>query len=359
VSWLRPTTVVALFYGVVLMLLLATHSWDPLFFATLGPEWARHDPTGSKRADGSTFYALARDPIESARRHGAYRLSHVLYPLLARLLALGQPELIAWTLVLVNWAAIVLGTELMHRLLARHGAPSWTALAYGAWGGLGLALLHDTAEPTAYLAALLGIWCLDRGRLVLASGAFLASLLGREILVFLVGPYLLAAGRSRRGARRWLPAIVVLVLWLTWLAATNRWVGRSQPPSGAFHLPFLGYGATRSVDLPFTLVQIVVPAVLVTAYAARRLAKDPRRPALWAALANGLLVLMLGPRVTELLWHSGRVSTGLVAASLLALPLGRGSEPLGRVLALVYMTSVSWTIAVTVRYLMWDQISLR
>jgi hypothetical protein len=49
---IRPASIVAGFYGLLLFLLLSTHAWDPLFFATLGPQWARHDPGGAKAADG-------------------------------------------------------------------------------------------------------------------------------------------------------------------------------------------------------------------------------------------------------------------------------------------------------------------
>src|SRR5262245_2852166 len=108
-------------------------------------------------ADGVFFLEMASRPAEAVQRLAAYRVNRILYPTLAWLLALGQPGLAAWTLVLVNWAAIALGTELMNQLIERQGRSRWWALAYGAWVGLGLALLHDTAEPATYLAALLGI----------------------------------------------------------------------------------------------------------------------------------------------------------------------------------------------------------
>ena len=357
--WLRPSTVVAAFSGIALLLLLATHAWDPEFFATRGPQWTRHYPAMQKSAsDGIIFHALASRPAEAVERLAAYRVNRILYPMLAWLLALGQPGLAAWTLVLVNWAAITLGTELMHRLIERRGGSSWWALGYGAWVGLGLALLHDTAEPATYLAALLGVWLLDRERPVLASAAFLAALLGRETALLLVGPYLVAAGRGRRGIGRWLPVAVVLGLWLGWLASTALWIGRSQPAPGVLGLPFLGYRATRGTDLPVTLVFVLLPAVVVVAYAARRLIRAPARPELWAALANGVLVIVLGTRVAGLLWHSGRVATGLVAATLLAVPLGRGASPLGRALAALYAVSAVWTIAVVARFLFWGVLSL-
>jgi len=128
----RPAVLVGVGYGVALLLLLATHAWDPRFFATIGPEWLRHDPTGSKASDGMIFHAIAVDPLGRGIAVGAYRMERILYPLLARVLASGVPSLVPWTLVLINWAAIVLGTEILYRFLARAGAPGWIALAYGA-----------------------------------------------------------------------------------------------------------------------------------------------------------------------------------------------------------------------------------
>jgi hypothetical protein len=357
--WVRPATVVTVFYGVVLALLLSTHAWDPEFFATRGPQWLRHYPTMQFPSDGLIFHELASHPAEAVRHLRAYRVNRILYPMIAWLLALGQSGLVAWTLVLVNLAAIALATELMHRLLERRGASPWNALAYGAWVGLGLALLHDTAEPATYLAALFGIWLIDRRRPVLASAAFLAALLGRETALLLCGPYLVAAGRGKRGPSRWLPAALVLGLWLMWLTVIALWLGRPFPSSGVLGFPFIGYRATRGADLPATLVFLLLPAVIVTVYAARHLAMRPDRAELWAALANGILVILLGPRVIGLLWHSGRVATGLVVASLLSVPLGHSSPKLGRALAMLYAASAVWTIAVAARYAFWDVIAFK
>ena len=180
----RPAWLVGAGYGLVLLLLLATHDWDPRFFATLGPQWLRHDRENRKASDGILFHAIAEQPFG----HGmasAYRRERILYPLLAHVLALGRPTLIPWTLVLANWAAIVLGTEILTRLLRRARAPEWIAIAYGAWAGLGLALLKDTAEPVTYLSALLGIWWLTRERKWLGYAALLGALLGRETALLL------------------------------------------------------------------------------------------------------------------------------------------------------------------------------
>src|SRR5262245_61626678 len=102
----RPALLVGATYGLALLLLLATHAGDPRFFATLGPQWLRHDPGGGKAADGIIFHAIALEPF-GGEIASAYRRERILYPLLAHVLALGRPALVPWALVLLNWLAIV------------------------------------------------------------------------------------------------------------------------------------------------------------------------------------------------------------------------------------------------------------
>jgi hypothetical protein len=344
---------VGLFLGAVVLALLATHDWDPQFFATRGPQWKRHDPQLRKQADGTIFYEFAADPVGAAQHHARFRTARILYPLTARVLAVGREDLLPWTLVLINIAAIVLGTEVVHRLLERRGLPSWAALAYGGWGGLGLALLHDTSEPLAYLCALLGIAWLEQGRAALAAIACLGALLTRESTVLLVAPYLLL-GREERGRSRWPLALAVFAAWGAWLLAVAAVSGGPSSPEPMPVLPLAGYRATRLLDLPATLVYLLGPSLVTLAFALRWLWRRPADAALWGLALNALLVVWLPPKTAELLWHSGRLSTGLVAATLLATPLATSSPRLWRALAAIFASSASWTAAVAARYLLWN-----
>jgi hypothetical protein len=348
----RPSVLVAFFYTSVVLALLATHAWDPRFFATLGPEWERHDPGLLKQADGSAFFTFATDPLGTAGRQLRFRTARVLYPLAARALALGRADRIGWSLLLVNLAAIVLGTELMHRLLARRGLSPWLALAYGAWAGLGAALLHDTAEALAYLCVLAGIEAQERGHPVLAGIGFLSGALTRETTLLLAVPYLLFSPRDRRGLR--IIGLAVLAAWGAWLGIVALvGTGAMIQPGARPRFPLAGFLATRHLDLPVTLVYIIAPAVLVLGWAARELWRRPTDASLWAAWLNALLVLQLPPRTAEIFWHSGRLATGFVTAMLLAAPLAASAPRLWRALAILLATSVSWTIAVALRFLFW------
>ena len=347
---LRPAILVAAFYGVIVVALLASHAWDPRFFATVGPQWERHDPGLRKQSDGRIYYEFASDPVEAAARRARFRTARILYPAVAHALALGRASLVGWTLLLVNVVSIVLGTAILQRLLERRGLPGWAALAYGLWSGLGVALLHGTAEPVAYLCVLAGLAAQDRGRPRLAGPAFLGGLLGRETTGALAAPYLLLG----RGAR---PAIAlgVAVAWGLWLALVAlAGIGPLLQPGLGPRLPLVSYSATRWLDLPPTLLFLVVPALLVLGWAVGALRVRPADASVWAAGFNALLVLWLPPRTTELFWHSGRLSTGLVAATLVCVPLATSVPRLWRTLTLVFATSALWTLAITARYLFWE-----
>jgi hypothetical protein len=353
-TWWRPSVVVALFYGAMTIALLATHAWDPRFFATVGPEWQRHDPRLTKQADGMIFLDYAVDPGAAAARHERRRTVRILYPLTAHVLAAGRADLVAWPLLLVNLGAIVLGTEVLHRLLEEHGLLAWASLAYGAWYGIGLGLLHDTSEPFAYLWAIVAIALLTHGHVVLGAVACLGALLTRETTILLVLPFLLA-GVYRRGPRHWTPVIGVLAAWGAWYAFVAV-IGRGgiAPAAWTPRPPLAGYLSTRPIDLPVTVVCLVIPALVVLAWSARELTRRRADPALWAAGLNALFVLWFPPRTAELLWHSGRLATGFVVATLLAVPLARSHPPLWRALALVFAASACWTAAVALRFLVWD-----
>ncbi len=344
---------VAAFLVAVVLALLATHDWDPRFFATRGPQWERHDPGLRGQADGTIFFQFAADPMAAAGRFPRFRTARILYPLTARMLALGRADLVAWALLLVNVIAIVLGTEILHHLLERRGLPSWAALAYGGWGGLGLALLHDTAEPLAYLCVLLGIAGLERGRATLGAVAFVGALLTRETTILFVAPYLLC-WRNARGAARWAPALAAFGAWGVWLVAVTLMSVGSAAPEILPPLPFIGFFTTRPLDLLASLVYLLAPSVIVFGLALPELRKRPADASLWAVALNALLVCWLPSKTAELLWHSGRIATGLVVATLVATPLATSAPRVWRALALLFASSASWTVAVTLRYLLWD-----
>jgi len=120
-------------------------------------------PGGDIGYDSQFYSYIALDPLHAAAHidDPGGRMGRIIYPLVARLLAFGQPVLIPWTLIAVNWLAIAGGTWLAALWLARRGVSPWWALIYGLSSGLCLSFTLDLTEPLAYALALAGLLTLD------------------------------------------------------------------------------------------------------------------------------------------------------------------------------------------------------
>jgi len=192
--WL-VTLLVAMFYtGWILQL----GGGDPLTFAEIGTRFSTGDPHGSEGYDGQFFYFIAVDPT-TAPAHidvPAYRFQRILYPLLARLLAFGQIDLIPWMMVGINLAAMVGTAVVAQRLLTGHRVNRWYALPIGLYVGQLLSLRVDLPEPLALFLMLASLWVFDQPRfgwlwsaVLLALAVFTKETMlitGAAILIYLV-----------------------------------------------------------------------------------------------------------------------------------------------------------------------------
>src|SRR3984893_8534306 len=145
-------------------------------------------PAGESGYDGEFVYFTALDPVNARYYVDApsYRYTRIVYPLLARALALGRPSLIPWTLLLINWLAICGGALAAALWLRRRGQPPWFAIAYGFYPGLLVALQRDTTEALAYGLVALGMFLWDFGgrrRIVWSALVFTLAALTRETTV--------------------------------------------------------------------------------------------------------------------------------------------------------------------------------
>jgi hypothetical protein len=297
----------------------------------------RADATRKYGYDGQFFLFMALDPAD-ARYYvdePPYRYARAVYPLLARVTALGQPDAVPWTLFGLGLLAVGAGTYLLSRLLAARGASPWYAVLFALTPGLQVAVNRDLSEPLAYALVAGGILALDRlpDRLLLAAGVFgLAGITRETTLLFPLAYALCIAfglSDSRRERRRdWLGAavfagvavgpylVVRLALW-AWLGAfdTER-APRLEP------IPFRGILENWPLDRVELeqLYAVVGPSLVALALIAvlvRRVG-----PALVALAANvlGLVILLPEPSYAEIV-ASSRIALGVVVAFVACLPL--------------------------------------
>ncbi len=370
-----PAGLVLGLYGLWLLALLHSTGYDPLIptagppltrdprdFAYIGttfldrgadsspvihrdPNYHGYDVTGY---DGEFFYFMALDPT-GARPYidtPSYRYTRVVYPMVARLFALGQPGLVPWTLILVNWLALAGGTLALAAWLRRRGLSPWWSLVAAFYPGLLMALRFDLSEILAYCLVATGVLVYDlrrRWSVLVAGLLFGTAVLTKETAVIfpialavaaLFGPWKERLGdRIRPG----LPAAVTLgalgvgpyVVWklvlLAWLGGLG--AGLRELFEG---LPFQGlvyyFGAAMSGGMEprqaEDLINIVVPSTIVAVLVVLAFRRVGNFAAGWVVLTNYVLFVVFLHHNSYVDYRSaGRISAGLVLAAVMCLPV--------------------------------------
>jgi hypothetical protein len=355
-AWLVPVPILVL-YGLWLVAVYGP-GHDPRDAAFLGRYFVQEShasstikfdpsygyPAGDIGYDGQFVYYIALDPINARYYMDAptYRYTRIVYPLLARFLAAGQPALIPYALLMINWLAITGGTLAVAAWLRRKGVWPWFALAYGLYPGLFITLQRDTTEALAYGLVALGVFLWDyggRGRIALAACAFSIAALTREttaVFPVLYGFSLLwtppPKASSPTGLRaRLAPAIAVVALsvgpLLIYKAFLLAWLGTGGDPGLLLErVPFLGLlRAPRSPGWIEGVRTVVIPALIAAGAALLVVWRRPRAVEPWLLLVNVLFFVVLLHRFSyEDISASGRVTSGVVLAAVLCLPAATG-----------------------------------
>lgn len=292
--------------------------------------------------DGQFYYFIAVDPPR-ARYYidvPAYRYSRILYPMTARALALGDAGRVPYTLILVNLAAMVLGTAALGLWLCRRQVSPWWALVYGLYPGLNVAMHRDLTEPLAYALVAVAVCVLDsrETRALLFGGLLLGlSVLARETTIVFGAVYgilfMASAARREAGAdfarSSWTMAAafaaLVIVPDLLYRLFLARWLGSPGlsgggsfeliPLRGLFaHQPFYG-------DYTVQLISVVVPSLYVGLAAFWVYRFHRGNPLAWALYLNILLFILWLPfHSYDDYFASGRITTGVLLATILCIP---------------------------------------
>ena len=293
--------------------------------------------------DGQYCYYIALDPV-NARYYmdwPAYRYTRILYPLAARALAFGQPTLVPYTLLLLNWLAIGGGTLVVAAWLKRRGISPWLALVYALYPGLFVAYQHDLSEPLAYGLVALGVYLHDFGgrhRLLAAGLAFGLAALARETTAVFALMYAAAAliSSGQRGAvwltrlrSGWRPALTLAGWALGPLAVYKGflwlWLGSAGVPTGVLPevVPFRGLFELwpwNSQQIMGVLT-VVAPALFCAVAALFALRQGVRGAQLSILLAHVLLFVVMLPYSTYYdIYSTTRVAAGVMLAALYCIP---------------------------------------
>jgi hypothetical protein len=268
---------------------LSSAGWDPAGLAQLGTRFTQGDPNGTEGYDGQFAYYIALDPdphvVDVYLDAPAYRYQRILLPILAWVLALGQPGAVGWTLWLVNLIGFGLGVWALAAWLSDQGESSMHALAFGLWVGYFGGVALDLSEPLAYGLAAAGWLAVTRRHYLLSALLFAAGILAKETVGVIWAAAWVGAFLDRRagGTRRQVWLALPGVIWIAWQGVLWSIFGHPGVGSGGAYatpfewIPFMGLARVAGVDVRVFGLYLVIfgPAVLV-----------PTVWGLWAAIGR-------------------------------------------------------------------------
>jgi hypothetical protein len=247
--------IVGVLYGVFVLALWNARGRDISRFVVAGEHGVDREqlPEGltvlpnSAGYDGLSFYRLALNPFTGKKVEfgisldtPAYRHQRIGYPLLVWLLSGGKPLLVPWTMVLVNYAALLVlayAGALLSQHFGRHAL--WAALI-ALYPGFVHSISRDLSEPLACAFGLLAILYAARGHYALCATFLTCAILTRE--PFLILAVALAIAHLRSHPRRYV-FLVPIAVYAAWQVILTLHWGVSPLQAGAqpFTLPFTEY----------------------------------------------------------------------------------------------------------------------
>jgi hypothetical protein len=319
----RPACVVACLYLLFIGLDSLLHGHSALYYVHIGPRFTLHDPHAAPGYDGQFYYRFALDPLHATPflDHPAYRYQRMIYPMIVGLLSLGQESLIPYMLLLVNFISIVLGTELLARLLIKQQLSPWFSLAFGLYFGQATAFIFDTAEPLTYLFICLGLFLLSRQRSTGAALCMGLAVLSRETAILFPLSYLVLCLLQKRWPdvlRFLLLSIAPTIAWYIVVAMLFQTSGLSSAPRFEL-IPFQGLFVFSHDPYRFLILFILmlIPTLLSWFLAAKEVVQFRWTSVSWLAWLLNLVLVSWMSRLSYVeLVSAGRLSTGLVLAML-------------------------------------------
>lgn len=288
--------------------------------------------------DGQFYYYIARDPgimavCAHSQKHcpidaNPLREERILYPMTARVAALGNPAWLHVSLFLVNFAAILITVVLLAMLCVEAGASRWLAAAAGLFCGELLGLVRDLTDPYGAMWVVLAVYFLRKNRPLWCAAAAGAAILTREQFVLVLPLLALPWIAQRRWRTVALAALIGLgpfVAWqLTLFRIFHRWAVKSSfATTHGVTYPFHGlweyhtgpeFGLTVAfVALPL-LLTIILSLIWLRRNGARALLADPVP---LFVLVYAVLLTLTGYSEWAGMFNAARLMTPAAALGLL------------------------------------------
>ena len=289
---------------------------------------------GTEGYDGQFTYYLALDPnpstVEKRLDVPAFRYQRILYPILARLIAVGDESIIPWVLLAINLMAHVIGTWAVTQFLVDHDLWPGYALIYGLWVGLVVGVGLDLCGPMAYALVVTGWLLYHRERYLPAASLIGLALFTKETSLLFWFPLLLSEALNKQNLRAisWLSLGGVLFAgWQVWLWGEfgDPGLGSGGAMATPFEwIPFMGLwriGPISMATLGLYILMfgptIVLPSVWGVFNSLGALRRSEKQAEIWALLINSLFLVFMPFSTFREPLSILRVAAGLVVAVII------------------------------------------
>jgi hypothetical protein len=272
---IRPWHIVLVISLLYVLLTLARYNGDPKYFALIGTRYDPGLPDGRPGYDGQFAYQIARDPANGWTKTDvpAYRYQRIVYPLAARILALGSADLVPWTLILVNVIALIAGVWLTEEILQHFNVSRWYALIYGLSAGTLMSVRLDLTEPMAYALAQAGVLLALKDRWRWAAVMLALAALTKEMTLAVAAGIGLVYLWQRQWPKLLVFSAIVLAPFVIWQIVLWQWFGQPGVGSGGalatpFEIvPLRGLWSLAALDLRvfLLLAAIMIPLAVIPA----------------------------------------------------------------------------------------------
>jgi len=372
-SVVAAVAITALLYGVVIAGRLAYHNWDPSFFVVAGHAFC--DESSAPQGltiftpygyDGQFYYRLALDPLTNQRveygitiDHPAYRQQRILYPVLARIVALGANSRVPWSMIMVNYLAVCGLAFSAARLAGLFAMPAIYGLVIPFFPGVLLGLVRDLPDPLAISLMVFSLYLLHSRHITFAACMLALAVLTRETVILLAAALFLHSGwRALRRQSAWTESVRLAIplaayaAWQLWLFARWGILAAAAASGSLLGFPLHAAGillieASRTaLGLhPFLLVEVLFlgAMVLLAAIGFIQSAVDPGVKLAW--LIYLALAVFLSRAVWVEDWAFMRGSEELIVLGLIIV-IGVGER---RLLPIVFAPTLAIWLALAAR----------
>ncbi len=342
--------ITALLYGVVVVGRLASHNWDPSVFVVAGHLFC--DQSSAPRGltistplgyDGQFYYRLALDPLTNEQvEYGitiddpAYRQQRILYPVLARTVALGANSWVPWSMIMVNYLAVCGLAFSAARFAELFAIPAIYGLVIPFFPGVLLALARDLPDPLAISLMVFSLGLLHSRRITFAACMLALAVLARETVVLLAAALFLHSGwRVLRRQSAWTESVRLAIplmayaAWQLWIFARWGKLAAAATSGNVLGFPFQGVGISLIQAVhsahglhSFVLIEFLFlgAMILLAAIALVQSAVDPGVKLAW------LIYLALAASLSSAVWVDWSLMRGCEELIVLGLIIVIGAR---------------------------------